>query len=39
MTRFIKMEELAEKPLDEYSLEEYDTLWRKAKSVLKSLGR
>ena len=34
MKRFRKMEELAEKPLNEYSLEEYDTLWRKAKSFL-----
>lgn len=34
MTRFRKMEELAEKPLNEYSLDEYDTLWRKAKSFL-----
>ena len=31
MTRFRKMEELAVKPLEEYSFEEYDALWRKAK--------
>ena len=30
MTRFRKMEELAQKPLEEYSLEEYDTLWKSA---------
>ena len=32
--RFKKMEELAEKPLEEYSFEEYDTLWKKAKELL-----
>lgn len=32
--RFKKMEELASKPLEEYSYEEYDILWRKAKSIL-----
>lgn len=32
--RFKKMEELATKPLEEYSYEEFDTLWRKAKSLL-----
>ena len=32
--RFRKMEELATKPLEEYSYEEYDQLWRKAKSLL-----
>ena len=32
--RFRKMEELATKPLNEYSFEEYDLLWRKAKSAL-----
>ena len=31
--RFKKMEELAQKPLEEYSYEEFDTLWRKAKSL------
>lgn len=30
--RFRKMEELAEKPLEEYSFEEFDNLWKKAKS-------
>ena len=34
MTRFRKMEELAQKPLEEYSLEEYDTLWKSAKQAL-----
>ena len=34
MTRFRKMEELAEKPLKEYSFEEYDNLWKKAKASL-----
>lgn len=32
--RFRKMEELATKPLEEYSFEEYDKLWKKAKSEL-----
>lgn len=32
--RFRKMEELATKPLTEYSFEEYDTLWRLAKKEL-----
>jgi len=31
MTRFRKMEELADKPLEEYNFEEYDALWQKAK--------
>lgn len=31
--RFKKMEELAEKPLEEYSFEEFDVLWRKAKNL------
>lgn len=35
MNRFRKMEELAQKPLKEYSFEEYDTLWKKAKEELK----
>ncbi len=30
-TRFRKMEELAVKPLTEYTFEEYDALWKKAK--------
>lgn len=34
MKRFRKMEELAKKPLEEYSFEEYDTLWHKAKKAL-----
>lgn len=31
MKRFRKMEELATKPLNNYSFEEYDTLWKQAK--------
>ena len=34
ITRFRKMEELAEKPLTEYSFEEYDVLWKKAKNAI-----
>ncbi len=34
MERFRKMEELAVKPLEEYSFEEYDDLWKKAKREL-----
>ena len=34
MTRFRKMEELAQKPLSEYSFEEYDKLWQAAKQAL-----
>jgi len=34
MTRFRKMEEIAIKPLEEYSFEEYDLLWKKAKQLL-----
>lgn len=34
MARFRKMEELATKPLEEYSFEEYDELWKQAKSAL-----
>ncbi|MBR1943661.1 nucleoside triphosphate pyrophosphohydrolase [bacterium] len=34
MKRFRKMEELAEKPLTEYSFEEFDALWKKAKKEL-----
>lgn len=33
MTRFRKMEEIAEKPLNDYSFEEYDELWKKAKKL------
>ena len=32
--RFKKMEELATKPLEDYSFEEYDALWKKAKIKL-----
>ena len=35
MKRFRKMEELAVKPLNEYSFEEYDQLWKQAKKELK----
>jgi len=31
MTRFRKMEELAVKPLEKYTFEEFDALWKKAK--------
>lgn len=34
MKRFRKMEELATKPLDEYTFEEYDKLWKQAKKEL-----
>ena len=34
MTRFRKMEELATKPLEEYSYEEFDQLWKQAKKAL-----
>lgn len=34
MMRFRKMEELAVKPLEEYSFDEYDALWKQAKSAL-----
>lgn len=34
MARFRKMEELAVKPLEEYSFKEYDDLWKKAKKEL-----
>lgn len=34
MKRFRKMEELATKPLEEYSFEEYDRLWKQAKKEL-----
>lgn len=36
MQRFRKMEELATKPLEEYSFEEYDNLWKQAKKELLS---
>ncbi len=35
MTRFRKMEEMAQKPLDEYNFKEYDSLWQAAKQALK----
>lgn len=35
MARFRKMEELAQKPLEEYNFEEYDELWKKAKKAVK----
>lgn len=35
ITRFKKMEELATKPLEEYSFEEYDNLWKNAKEKVK----
>ena len=34
MTRFRKMEELAVKPLENYSFEEFDALWKQAKKLL-----
>ena len=34
--RFRKMEELATKPLEEYSFEEYDALWKQAKAYLQN---
>ena len=34
MARFRKMEELAEKPLEEYSFVEYDKLWKQAKKAV-----
>ena len=34
MTRFRKMEELAVKPLEQYSFEEFDALWKQAKKLL-----
>ena len=35
MTRFRKMEEMAQKPLEEYNFKEYDSLWQAAKQALK----
>lgn len=35
MHRFRKMEELAQKPLNEHSFEEYDNLWKQAKKAIK----
>ena len=37
MARFRKMEELATKPLEDYSFIEYDELWKRAKNELKQL--
>jgi len=34
MARFRKMEEIAQKPLEEYSFEEFDTLWQTAKQSI-----
>lgn len=34
MARFRKMEELAIKPLEQYSFEEYDALWQQAKAAV-----
>ena len=34
MMRFRKMEELAQKPLEDYSFEEFDALWKAAKQAL-----
>ena len=34
--RFRKMEELAEKPLTEYSFDEFDKLWKMAKKELET---
>jgi len=36
--RFKKMEELATKPLQEYSFQEFDALWKQAKKALKGKG-
>lgn len=36
MARFRKMEELAEKPLEEYDFREYDILWNQAKECISS---
>ena len=38
MTRFRKMEELATKPLEEYSYKEFDTLWKQAKATLANVS-
>ena len=36
--RFRKMEEIAEKPLEEYTYEEYDKLWKQAKIIINNKG-
>ncbi len=38
MTRFRKMEELATKPLERYSFEEYDALWKQAKNKVNNVS-
>jgi len=38
MARFRKMEELAQKPLEEYSFEEYDQLWKQAKNEVNKVN-
>lgn len=38
MQRFRKMEELATKPLEEYTFEEYDRLWKSAKKEISNLS-
>lgn len=37
--RFKKMEELAVKPLEEYSFEEFDSLWKEAKKSIKRINK
>lgn len=37
--RFKKMEELATKPLEEYSFEEFDALWKQAKESIKLVNK
>ncbi len=37
MKRFKKMEEIADKPLEDYSYEEFDVLWKKAKMLTESI--
>lgn len=37
--RFKKMEELATKPLEEYSFEEFDALWKQAKSAIELVSQ
>lgn len=37
INRFKKMEELATKPLEEYSFQEFDALWKQAKKTLLSI--
>ena len=35
VSNYKKMEEIAEKPLEEYSYEEFDLLWKEAKKLTK----